>query len=179
LQGEGQEAYTRAMVRGLLGCVAFLALAAPMPQSSFDLHARYGEPDVQRFAIRPDITMTVEYGDDHRACILEIEPRQAFIRGRFAEMKTISKEETLRLLDEVAPPEIRGAEKLPLFSNDFATGPPQCLGHGTFGQYAEANISLAYVVCDPPFGHGAVAVQSARVQFTRPACESLTKWNGP
>jgi len=164
-------------MRGLLGCVAFLTLAAPMPQSSFDLHARYGEPDVQRFAIRPDITMTVEYGDDHRACILEIEPRQAFIRGRLAEMKTISKEETLRLLDEVAPPEIRGAEKVPLFSNDIETG-SQCMGHGTFGQYANANISLSYIVCDPPMGRLTTGVEGARVQFTRPACESLTKWNG-
>lgn len=177
MQGEVQEAYTQRMVRGLLGCLAFLALAAPMPQSSFDLHARYGEPDVQRFAIRPDITMTVEYGDDHRACILEIEPRQAFIRGMIPQMKTISKESMLQLLDEVAPPEMRGTETVPLFSNDSASG-GQCLGHFTFGQYANVSISLSYVVCDPPMGHLATGVESASVFFKRPACEPLTKWNG-
>jgi hypothetical protein len=178
LQCEVDKSYTLRIVRILFGCVAFLALAAPMPQSSFNLHARYGEPDVQRFAIRPDITMTVEYGEDRHACIIDVQPRQAFIHGFLGSRESFSKETALELLDEVAPPEIRGIEKVPLFSNDFATGPPQCLGHATFGQYAEANISLAYVVCDPPFGHGAVAVQSARVQFTRPACEPLTKWNG-
>lgn len=164
------------MVRALIGCVAFLALAAPMPQSSLDLRARYGEPDVQRFAIRPDITMTVEYGDDHQACILEIEPRQAFIRGGLPQMKTISKEQMLQVLDEVAPPEMRGTETVPLFSNDFGSG-GQCIGHGTVGLYANADISLAYVVCDPPMGHLTTGVESASVQFKRPACEPLTKWN--
>lgn len=178
MQCEVDKSYTRQMMRVVFGCVAFLALAAATPQDSVGLRARYGAPDVERFTIRPDITMTVEYGDDHRACILEIEPRQAFIHGWLRSQASFSKETALELLDEVAPPKIRGIEKMPLFSNDSTTG-SQCLGHATVGQYAEANLSLAYVVCDPPFGHGAVAVQSARVQFTRPACESLTKWNGP
>lgn len=164
------------MMRLLFACVVFLVLAALAPQDSVDLRARYGEPDVQRFAIRPDITLTVQYGSDHKACILEIEPRQAFVHGFIGSRASFSKERALELIDEVAPPEIRGLEKMPLFSNDSGSG-GQCIGHSTFGQYANANISLAYVVCDPPFGHGAMAVQSAGVHFTRPACESLSKWN--
>jgi hypothetical protein len=164
------------IMRVLFSCVAFLVLAAPTPQGSVDLRARYGEPDVQRFGLRPDITVTVEYGSDQKACILEIEPRQAFIRGRLPQMKTISKEQMLQLLDEVAPPRTRGIESVPLFSNDFASG-GQCMGHGTFGQYANVNISLSYIVCDPPMGRLTTGVQSARVQFNRPACESLNKWN--
>ena len=164
------------IMRVLFACVAFLVLAAATPQSSVDLRARYGEPDVQRFALRPDITVTVEYGSDEKACILEVEPRKAFIRGMMPQLKTISKEQMLQLLDEVAPPEARGIESMPLFSNDFASG-GQCVGHGTFGRYTNADISLSYIVCDPPMGRFTTGVQSARVQFKRPACESLNKWN--
>jgi len=167
LQGEVQQAYTRGMVRALLGFAAFLALAAPVPQNSFDLHARYGEPDVQRFAIRPDITLTVEYGDDHRACILDIRPRQAFIQGFLRRPGSISKETSLQLLDEVAPPEVRGKDTMPLFSNQFESS---CAG-GTSGISEHAQVSLGLNLCETP-----VTVQSLRVSFTRPACERLTKW---
>jgi hypothetical protein len=102
-------------LRILFGCVAFLALAATAPQSSFDLRTRYGEPDVQRFAIRPDVTMAVEYGSDGKACNFDIEPRHAFIHGTLIREKTISKEAALELLDEVAPAETRGKEHIPSF----------------------------------------------------------------
>jgi hypothetical protein len=162
----------------LLGSALLLLLGPPTRLDSFDMRARYGEPDVQRFAIRPDVTMTVEYGTDHKACILDIEPRQSFIRGTIPQMKVIPKEQMLQLLDEVAPPEMRGAEKVPLFSSDSVTG-SQCLGHSTFGQYTNAGIGLSYIVCNPPMGGITDGMEEARVQFKRPACESLTKWNGP
>lgn len=154
------------MVRALLGCVAFLALAAPAPQSSFDLRARYGEPDVQRFAIRPDITMTVEYGDDHQACILEIEPRQGFIHGFPGSQDSFAKETAFQLLDEVAPPEIRGKERLPLFSGGFQSS----CGGGTFGAYDNVQVSAGLDYCKTPVG-----VRSLNVQFKRAACDSLTR----
>ena len=164
-------------MRIVLVCVAFLMMAPAAPQDSLDFRARYGDPDVQRFAIRPDITMTVEYGDDHKACILEIEPRQAFTRGTFPQAKTMPKEQMLQLLDEVDPPETRGAEIEPLFSNDFFAG-AQCLVHGTIGRYTNASIGLTYIACDPPMGGLSGGVEAATVRFKRPACESLTKWNG-
>lgn len=162
--------YTWGIVRILLGCVAFLALAAPMPQSSFDLHTRYGEPDVQRFAIRPDITMTVEYGQDRQACIIRVQPRQAFIQGFLGSQASFSKETALELLDEVAPPGVRGKDTMPLFSNSSAMS----CGGFTFGSSERAQVSLALDLCKTP-----VTVRSLSVNFTRPVCEPLTKWNGP
>lgn len=158
------------MVRGLLGCVAFLALAGPMPQSSFDLRARYGEPDVQRFAIRSDITMAVEYGSDHQACILQIEPRQAFIHGTTLQPNTISESEILEVLDEVVPPDTRGTERLPLFSVGVAGS---CNGELTFADYERLQIGLSFGGCSPPLPKGTIAVHSAGVRFKRPACDSL------
>jgi hypothetical protein len=155
-------------VRVLFACVAFLLLASPAPQSSFDLRARYGEPDVQRFAIRSDITMAVEYGSDHQACILEIEPRQAFIHGLFGSQESFSKETALQLLDEVAPPEVRGEDKMPLFQGGFQVS----CGGATLGLSEHAQMSMGLDLCKKPIG-----VRSLRVSFTRPACEPLTKWN--
>jgi hypothetical protein len=157
-------------MRVLSACVAFLVLAAPVPQSSFDLHARYGEPDVQRFAIRPDITLTVEYGSDHKACILDVAPRQAFVHAFFGGQASFSKEAALELLDEVATPEVRGTEETSLFSNMFQSS----CGAGTVGVWKNAQVSMSLNVCKAP-----VTVQSLRVSLTRSACEPLTKWNSP
>jgi hypothetical protein len=155
-------------MRVLFSCVAFLVLVAPAPQSSFDFRARYGEPDVQRFAIRPDITVTVEYGSDHQACILEVEPRQAFVHGLIGSQASFSKETALQLLDEVAPPEVRGKDTMPLFEGYMATS----CGGATFGESENAQVSAGLDLCKTP-----VTVRSLRVNFTRRACESLTKWN--
>jgi hypothetical protein len=154
-------------LRILLGCVAFLALAAPAPQSSFNLRARYGKPDVQRFAIRPGITMAVEYGSDGKACIFDIEPRHAFIHELFFRETTISKATALDLLDEVAPPERRGVETHPLFSGGAIQA--SCGAYET-GEYQNARVGAAVDVCKKP-----IAVVRLDVRFTRPACEPLAK----
>lgn len=95
-------------MRIVTGLLAFLAVAAAIPQDSFNFHARYGQPDVERFALRPDITMAVEYGSDGKACLLNIEPRQAEISAVNYDRPTMSKETATDLLKEVVPPETRG-----------------------------------------------------------------------
>lgn len=154
-------------MRILLGCVAFLVLASLAPQGSFDQRARYGEPDVQRFAIRPDVTMAVEYGSDHRVCNFDIEPRHAFIHGTFIRHTTMSQETATELLNEVVPPEIRGKDKFPLFSGPWFQS--SC-GAGTVGVYENAQVTAALDACAKPSG-----VLSLTVRLTRPACEPLTK----
>jgi hypothetical protein len=91
------------MARFLWGCLMFLALAATAPQDSFDLRARYGDPDVERFAIRPDVTMTAAYGKDGKASELSIAPRQQFLRQSFTPGPTMEREAAMDLLNEVMP----------------------------------------------------------------------------
>jgi len=90
-------------------CIAALAFAAAIPQSSPDLHTRYGKPDLERFAAGSDATITVEYGPSGHACKLFFEPRRAFIQtlspGRPA---SIPMEKATKFLDEFAPPASRG-----------------------------------------------------------------------
>src|SRR5271154_5748632 len=95
------------MLRFLSGCLIILALAAVTPQDSLDLRARYGEPDLERFAVRPDVTMTAQYGKNGNASELTIAPRQQFLHQSFTPGPTIEREAAMDLLAEVMP-ETRG-----------------------------------------------------------------------
>ena len=81
---------------------AILAFAAAAPQDTLDLHMRYGQPDLERFSIRPDVTLTAEYGSDGKACVLSVKPRHGLI----------AMDTALDTLSEVAPPDLRGKGQL-------------------------------------------------------------------
>jgi hypothetical protein len=153
-------------VRTLLASLAFVALAAAGPQNSSDLRARYGQPDVERFAMRPDITVTVQYGHDGKACILLIEPRQAFVRSpsHTQRLPTISVDAAWELLDEAVPRETRG--KL------LGPGPSFQSGCTAFETNFYENMSICFVhsYCVKPDG-----VWKAQVNFKRTACDSDSK----
>jgi hypothetical protein len=87
----------------LLLVTVFLAFASTTPQDSFHLRARYGEPDVERFAIRPDVTVTAEYSPDGKARMLEIEPRHAFLHSDSEQQPSIPKETAMEALNELIP----------------------------------------------------------------------------
>jgi hypothetical protein len=151
------------MARLLLGGFLLIVLAVGGSQDSFDLHKRYGEPDVERFAIRPDITMTVEYGSDGKACVLEIEPRQAFIHQLSFSLPTMSKETAQDVLKEVVPPEARGTE-LAGSGGSFQSSCGAVVGYA----YENLTISLGINACTTPS-----SVPRAEVQFKRPVCSSV------
>lgn len=90
----------------------FLTLAATAPQDSFDLRARYGDPDVERFAIRPDVTVIAGYSPDGKARMLEIEPRHAFFGSDFQQQLSMPKETAMEALNELIP-ETRGKKLHP------------------------------------------------------------------
>jgi hypothetical protein len=61
-------------MRIVAGCLLLVAAALGPQQSSSEYHGIYGPSDLERFTVRPGITMTVEYGpdqvgmpDDHNA----------------------------------------------------------------------------------------------------------------
>jgi hypothetical protein len=80
-----------------------------LTQSSQDLHHRYGEPDRERFAARPGISLTVEYGSDHLACHALIEPPQPLFYTE-ENVPLMSSESVSEVLEEVAPIAMRGKE---------------------------------------------------------------------
>lgn len=76
-------------------------------QSSQELRNRYGEPDVERFAVQRGISLAVEYGSDHLVCQALIEPPQTLIHGEEA-VPLMSSEAVTEILEDIAPTDERG-----------------------------------------------------------------------
>jgi hypothetical protein len=90
------------LARSLLVAAASFVLAP----SSQDLHNRYGEPDAERFIVRPGIGLTVQYGSDHLACQALIEPPI----HQEEQPPLMSSDGVSEVLGEIAPATMRGNE---------------------------------------------------------------------
>jgi hypothetical protein len=55
-------------MRIVAGCLLLAVGSVVLTQSSEELHSRYGEADLERFTVRPGISLTVQYGSDHLTC---------------------------------------------------------------------------------------------------------------
>ena len=93
-----------------LGAKSFLFLViatASVAQTATDLTARYGYPDVERFVVRPGITMMASYAEDRTACEMVIEPKHPIHRTddkeQLMETATVSE-----IIDELIPKSERG-----------------------------------------------------------------------
>lgn len=88
-------------------CLVLAAAGAALAPSSQELHSRYGEPDLERFTVRPGISLTVQYGSDHLACQIKIEPTQPLIH-QDEPTRFISSESVSEVLEEVVSVAMRG-----------------------------------------------------------------------
>jgi len=95
-------------MRILIGSLVVTA-SVLLSQSSQDFHNRYGEPDRERFAARPGITLNVEYGSDHLACYALIDPPRSLTSSE-ENVPLMSSEGVSEVLEEVAPAAMRGKE---------------------------------------------------------------------
>lgn len=87
----------------------FLVLPAVVAtaQSTSELKARYGDPDVERFLVRPGVTLMVRYADDRSACEMLIAPMRSIIPRN--EAATYMRLEVMTgIIDEVLPEANRG-----------------------------------------------------------------------
>jgi hypothetical protein len=96
-------------MRTLVASFVIVTASVLQSQSSQDFHNLYGEPDRERFAARPGISLTVEYGSDHLACHALIEPPQPLTYPE-ERPPLMSLEGVSEVLDEVAPVAMRGKE---------------------------------------------------------------------
>ena len=96
-------------MRTLFGSFLIVTASVLLSQSSQDFHNRYGEPDRERFAARPGITLTVEYGSDRLACYALIDPPRPLLYSE-EHAPLMSSEGVSEVLEEVAPIAMRGKE---------------------------------------------------------------------
>jgi hypothetical protein len=152
-------------MRTLVGCLFFL-LVADAPQTSLAFHARYGQSDVERFLIRSDLTMTVEYGVDRLACRMLIEARHSLSHNSLNDPAP-PMDEVMAVFNEVVPPVASG--------RDIGTGQNvwgSCAGALPPTEYENATVIPDYGLCQRPLVERGVVVL-----FKRSACQSLPKYS--
>lgn len=128
-------------MRIVAGCLLVAVGSVFLAQSSQEFHGRYGEPDIERFAARPGISLAVEYGSDHLACQAVIEPPQSLIHQE-EQARLMSSEDTSQVLEEVAPIAMRGKE---INSGIFVSG----CNKARMTEYENVRIMRSAHTCDP------------------------------
>jgi hypothetical protein len=119
--------------------VAIVSLA--LPQSSQELHYRYGEPNLERFTARPGISLTVQYGSDHIACQALIEPPRLLLQSE-EQTPLMRSDDVSEVLEEIVPLSTRGKQ---LNTASLQSG---CNVVG-LTEYENVYISRATHECDP------------------------------
>jgi hypothetical protein len=128
-------------MRIIVGCLLVVAASLVLTQSSQELRSRYGEPGLERYAVRQGISLTVQYGSDHLVCQALIAPPQMLIRQE--EQTTLMFSESVsEVLEEVAPVAMRGKQ---LNEGSFQSG----CNVGRFTEYENVWIMRATHECDP------------------------------
>jgi len=119
---------------------------------------------MERFTVRPGISVTVEYGSDHLACHVLIEPPQSLIH-RDEQARLMSSEVVSEVLEEIVPAATRGKE---ISTGSFQSG---CNVAG-ITQYENVSIMRSTHTCDL-----ASPDQDARtiITFKRDICPKQTK----
>jgi hypothetical protein len=150
----------------LAGCVLLAGLLMPQ-QSSSEYHLLYGDSDIERFQVRPGITLTVEYGSDHLACQMVIAALRP-IAYSMEQSKLLSQIDVDEILNEVDPPATRGAKIHGL------GGFQSSAAYESKVEYENATISIVGTSCKNS-SSDQCGVAGASVALKRKACEILTK----
>jgi hypothetical protein len=128
-------------MRIVIGSLLIVTAGVLLSQSSQDFRNRYGEPDRERFAARPRISLTVEYGSDHASCYALIEPPQPLTYSE-RHVPLMSSEGVSEVLEEVAPVAMRGKE---ISDGSFQSG----CNVARITDYENLSIMRSTHMCDP------------------------------
>lgn len=144
------------------------AMGAGGSKSAAEYRARYGKSDMERFMVRPDIGLTVEYSSDGTACQLTSAVAEPLASNTGPRVLNMTETVATEIENELAPPVSRGA-KLPR-SGGFQTGVAYTVGE----EYASVNISRAAFVCNQP----EKCIVSSTIQLKKKQCAALVQRTG-
>lgn len=82
--------------------VLLFCVSCCFSQTSQQLRSRYGQPDVERFIVRPDITAEIEYGTDGALCQVVIEAQHPLVR-KDQSIKNLRPETVTAIIEEIVP----------------------------------------------------------------------------
>ena len=129
-------------LRIVTACLIVATASFGLAPSSPEMHSRYGLSDLERFTVRPGITATVQYGADHLACQIQIEPYHPLIHQFDPAPTLISSKDVSEILDELAPVAMRGKE---INEGSFQAS----CGVGNFHEYENVWVLRGMSACAP------------------------------
>jgi hypothetical protein len=141
-------------------CFLFAAASAALSLSSADLRSRYGEPNMERFLVRPGISLSVEYGSDHLTCVARLESPRPMLANQDLQVPLMPSQAVSEVIEEVVPTAMRG--KL-VNSGSFQSG----CAVGWFRDYDNVSIMRATNGCEPDSPNRDA---STTVNFKRDVC---------
>jgi hypothetical protein len=144
------------------------AMGAGGSKSEVEYRARYGKSDMERFMVRPEIGLTVEYSSDGTACQLTSAVAEPLVSNTGPRVLNMTETVATEIENELAPPASRGA-KLPR-SGGFQSGVAYTVGE----EYASVNISRAAFVCNQP----EKCIVSSTIQLKKKQCTALIQRTG-
>jgi hypothetical protein len=97
---------------------------------------------MERFMARPGISLSVEYGSDHLACVARLEPPQSLVANQNLESPLMPSDAVSEVIEEIAPTTIRGK------ATNVATMTSGC-NVVAFTDYENAWIMRATHECEP------------------------------
>jgi hypothetical protein len=127
--------------------------AAAVAQTSSELDAKYGHPEHSAYTISPDARLIVTYGDDQRACHLEL-------RSTHKE-KGFASEVADRVLNDLAPPAVRSGNPRSMLQQ------MSCAANRT-DEHSNLAVSRLTDECKK-------TVQVLVIEWRRPACGNLRR----
>jgi hypothetical protein len=144
-----------------LSFLLFMIRPAGAQSTTWDLTAKYGPPEVERYQVTPEASLTVAYGRDRAVCQFLVEPRSTsvFWSAPTKEPRTMSVELVDRLLNELVPPGVRHGKARQMFEQ-FS-----CSALKT-EDYDNVQITRATNECVPAEKN----VASIMIKWKRPAC---------
>jgi hypothetical protein len=117
---------------------------------------------MERFAARPGISLTVQYGSDHQVCQALIEPPNSLVHQE-QQLPLMSSEGVSEVLEEIAPIAMRGQE---INTFNFDDGCNQIRTTG----YENVSITRSSHTCDPLSKDQDVRTT---ITFTRDICPKM------
>ena len=135
-----------------VGLLSFMVQAARAQSNTWELTAKYGPPELEQYRVTPEVSLTVEYGQDRRICRLLVEPRTKSVLEISADLVD-------KLLNELLPLGVRQGEARAMLAQ---MGCPALLSE----DYDNVRIARAMNDCAPAGKN----VTSLVIEWKQPQC---------
>jgi hypothetical protein len=147
------------------GLLLAMGVLAPQ-QSSSGYHSLYGQSDMDRFMVRPGVSLTVEYGQDQVACQMVVEGTRPLVSSARKADALLATNEVSQIIDDLVPPNTRGTKLRTLGS--WQSG--QAFSSGE--EYENVEISRVTIDCTK---FPAACVARTYVKLKRKECDAVNK----